>query len=72
MLYINTFEPYHVTHNAYRVANLNEYLECIKKIEEISKMAFTTWTLDYHDFSRFSYDQVLWNIANFKATWSEI
>ena len=42
MLYINTFEPYHVTHNAYRVANLNEYLECIKKIEEISKMVFTT------------------------------
>ena len=35
MLYINTFEPYHVTHNAYRVANLNEYLE-YKKFEQKS------------------------------------
>ena len=43
MLYINTFEPYHVTHNAYRVANLNEYLECIKKIEEITSGEFLVY-----------------------------
>ena len=71
MLYINTFEPYHVTHNAYRVANLNEYLG-YKKFEQKSEMALTTWILDYHDFSRFSYDQVLWIIVDFKETWSEI